>query len=237
MSSRHAHSLTRAPGACRFGNGDRYTGSWAAGERCGQGRCVFANGDKYAGGWEDDLQDGVGAMAYSNGDRWVAHATPRAPVCEAAAAQSWDGNKQRCAQATIICTEAQQRIKATQPHTRRYQGEWKAGRRHGIGLMVFADGTSFKGRWDAGTWVQSAADPARCRLRGPGLSRAVAGRPAAFKIQVRVDGGASRCCVCALCGATGIVSSGITSNHRGVLGLKMLHLGEMARSSLLCAGP
>jgi hypothetical protein len=51
--------------------------------------------------------------------------------------------------------------------------------------MVFADGTSFKGRWEDGAWVQSAADPARCRLRGGGLARAAAGRPAGFVIQAR----------------------------------------------------
>ena len=65
-----------------------------------------------------------------------------------------------------------------------YTGEWKAGKRHGVGLMVYADGTSFKGRWEGGAWVQSAADPARCRLRGAGLARAVAGQAAAFRIQV-----------------------------------------------------
>jgi len=51
--------------------------------------------------------------------------------------------------------------------------------------MLFADGTSFKGRWEAGAWVQSAADPARCRLRGKGLARAVAGETAGFVVQVR----------------------------------------------------
>jgi hypothetical protein len=50
--------------------------------------------------------------------------------------------------------------------------------------MVFADGTSFTGRWNGGAWLQSAADPARCRLRGGGLARAVAGEAAGFNIQV-----------------------------------------------------
>jgi hypothetical protein len=50
--------------------------------------------------------------------------------------------------------------------------------------VVFADGTSFKGRWEDGAWLQSAADPARCRLRGRGLARAVAGEAAEFTIQV-----------------------------------------------------
>lgn len=50
--------------------------------------------------------------------------------------------------------------------------------------MAFADGTTFRGRWQSGAWLQSAADPARCRLRGRGLAHAVAGADAEFVIQV-----------------------------------------------------
>jgi hypothetical protein len=66
----------------------------------------------------------------------------------------------------------------------RYQGSWKGGQRHGQGLMVFADGVVFRGLWEEDSWVQSAADPVLCRLRGHGLSRAVAGKSAEFVIKV-----------------------------------------------------
>jgi hypothetical protein len=36
--------------------------------------------------------------------------------------------------------------------------------------------------------VQSAAEPALCRLSGPGLARAVAGQFTTFKLQVRTAG-------------------------------------------------
>jgi hypothetical protein len=56
--------------------------------------------------------------------------------------------------------------------------------RHGHGLMLFADGTVFRGAWEDDEWVQSAAEPALCRMSGPGLSQAVAGQRAEFVIEV-----------------------------------------------------
>lgn len=52
--------------------------------------------------------------------------------------------------------------------------------------MVFADGTVFRGAWEEDEWLQSAAEPALCRMTGPGLQGAVAGQKAEFVIQVRV---------------------------------------------------
>jgi hypothetical protein len=66
----------------------------------------------------------------------------------------------------------------------RYQGQWRAGKRHGQGACLFADGTRFSGLWEDDEWVQSAADPGRCRAAGKGLSRAVAGQTAEFTIEV-----------------------------------------------------
>ena len=33
-------------------------------------------------------------------------------------------------------------------------GEWRHGRRHGYGEVVFADGVRFRGRWQDDCWVQ-----------------------------------------------------------------------------------
>jgi hypothetical protein len=38
----------------------------------------------------------------------------------------------------------------------RYQGSWKAGQRHGQGLMVFSDSLLFRGLWEEDAWLQSA---------------------------------------------------------------------------------
>lgn len=66
----------------------------------------------------------------------------------------------------------------------RYQGCWAAGKRYGLGCMVYADGTRFRGRWEDDYWVQSAAHPVYTRVRGRRLARAVAGQQSSFTIQV-----------------------------------------------------
>lgn len=78
----------------------------------------------------------------------------------------------------------------------RYQGEWAQGKRHGHGSCLFADGVRFTGRWEDDEWVQSAADPARCRAAGKGLCRALAGHVAQFTIEVGlvVLPGVTHCC-------------------------------------------
>jgi hypothetical protein len=50
--------------------------------------------------------------------------------------------------------------------------------------MMFADGTVFRGAWEEDEWLQSAAEPALCRMIGTGLQEAVAGQRAEFVIQV-----------------------------------------------------
>lgn len=40
------------------------------------------------------------------------------------------------------------------------------------------------GEWEDDGWVQSAAEPSKCRVAGPGITRAVAGQQAEFLIQV-----------------------------------------------------
>lgn len=66
-------------------------------------------------------------------------------------------------------------------------GDWEADRRHGTGFCKFSDGTKFRGRWEEDGWMQSGADPARCKvIAAPGLSRAVAGQQASFEIKVSV---------------------------------------------------
>ena len=64
-------------------------------------------------------------------------------------------------------------------------GDWKADQRHGNGFCKFSDGTKFRGRWEGDGWMQSSADPARCKvIATAGLSRAVAGQQASFEIKV-----------------------------------------------------
>jgi hypothetical protein len=71
-------------------------------------------------------------------------------------------------------------------------GDWAGNKRHGHGACRFADGTVFRGEWEADAWVQSLAEPRLCRLAGLGLSRALAGQPATFLIEARAAGRPAR---------------------------------------------
>ena len=48
---------------------------------------------------------------------------------------------------------------------------------------------SVAGRWEDDGWVQSAADPQRCRVAGPGVTRAIAGQQGELVIEVCHQGG------------------------------------------------
>lgn len=63
-------------------------------------------------------------------------------------------------------------------------GDWADDKRHGQGACRFADGTVFRGAWEADAWVQSLAEPKLCRVKGMGLSRALAGQPGSIVIRV-----------------------------------------------------
>lgn len=58
--------------------------------------------------------------------------------------------------------------------------------------MVFPDGVAFRGAWQDDAWLQSAAEPRACLLRGPGLASLVAGSAASFSIQARDELGNPR---------------------------------------------
>ena len=62
-------------------------------------------------------------------------------------------------------------------------GDWKCDKRHGQGVCLFADGTRFSGEWEEDAWLQSAADPARCKVVG--LTDGLAGQHTSFTIQVQ----------------------------------------------------
>ena len=59
------------PGACHFGDGDRYTGAWVADLQQGQGSCLHADGSKYRGEWLQGLRHGQGTCNYANGDAYT----------------------------------------------------------------------------------------------------------------------------------------------------------------------
>ncbi len=76
-------------------------------------------------------------------------------------------------------------------------GEWVDGQRQGYGICKFADKSKFKGEWEGDAWVQGLAHPGHTKVKGLGLSRAVAGVPATFTILVSSIAPLF-CCSCSL---------------------------------------
>ena len=75
------------------------------------------------------------------------------------------------------------------------QGDWAHNKRHGTALCEFAQsGRRFRGSWENDLWVQSSAEPMYCKLRGPGLARAIAGAPAKASLKAYDEERNTRLC-------------------------------------------
>jgi len=180
-----------------YAGGDRYEGAWAAGVRCGKGTCLYAIGDVYQG-----QARSLRKLALCKSARPCVCRSQGTPAlrgyaglshCSPASCNEPSGERR------LRWCPAQQRIQRQADrgtltgardigHARApgVAGDWAGDKRHGQGTCRFADGTVFRGEWEADAWVQSLAEPRLCRLSGLGLARALAGTPAAFDIEVRL---------------------------------------------------
>ena len=182
----------------------KYQGGWRADVRCGRGSCVYADGSAYSGAWADDMPEGQGELKSSDGSvytgafkagTWSGQGTMRYANGDAYVGGWLDGKRHGAGR--LVCPDgsgyegewvADERSgqgSGRLPCGDVYSGSWLRNQRHGQGVCSFADGRRFRGAWEDGMWVQSSAEPKLCRLRGPGLARAVAGQPASFTLTAR----------------------------------------------------
>eukprot|EP00887_Chlorella_sp_A99_P000144 scaffold16.g144.t1 len=179
--------LQHGEGKCIYADGSTYDGEWKDGLRHGRGK--YSLGDnRYEGGWQEGRQHGAGCCQLDSGDRYVGefhdgkrHGRGRCAYADGARYEGEWADDVRCGAGTCVYANGD-----------KYKGEWKADRRHGQGSCKFADGTRFRGEWEDDAWVQSAADPARCRVAGPGVTRAVAGQAGELVIEARDEQGNKR---------------------------------------------
>eukprot|EP00894_Picocystis_sp_ML_P004328 jgi/Pico_ML_1/54845/g703.t1 len=138
--------------------GEVYEGDWHLDVQHGKGQCVLDSGEKYVGEWVKGMRHGLGKGQFANGDKYEGE---------------WREDK-RHGKGKCYCANGD-----------KYQGHWAEDRRHGYGVCHFHDGTKFRGEWDKGVWLQSSADPEFSKVKGPAISRAVAGEKACFAIEAR----------------------------------------------------
>lgn len=139
-------------------SGEVYEGDWHLDLQHGKGQCVLDSGEKYVGEWNQGMRHGLGKCQFTNGDKYEGE---------------WKDGK-RHGKGKCYCANGD-----------KYQGHWAHDRRHGYGVCHFHDGTKFRGEWDNGVWLQSSADPEFSKVKGPGISRAIAGENARFFIEAR----------------------------------------------------
>ena len=176
-----AHDMREGQGACMFADGSRYEGAYAADVCCGAGTLHTAGGDIYSGAFQGGAYHGEGVLKCASGELYEGgfvhgqrQGRGRAKSADGALYEGewFAGKRHGRGREQLPCGET-------------YSGHFEEGLRQGRGAATFADGTRFKGDWSRGRWVQSAAEPALCRLAGPGLVRATAGAAARFSLLAR----------------------------------------------------
>ena len=130
-------------------------GEWRVDKRHGQGVCKFADGRKFRG--EAVVEVRISAWLAGSG-RLLVGAAVRALLHTAKQSSS-------CA----VCPELQ--LHPAEPAHISLQH---------LRLSL----TAPAGEWEDDGWLQSSADPAHCRVAGPGVTRAVAGQTAELLIEV-----------------------------------------------------
>lgn len=179
-------------GQATYPDGSVYDGEFQRGKRHARGKWrgggSSSDGQKYDGEWKDDCQHGVGMSMTSSGDKYkgefkdgVRHGRGQCMYADGMMYDGeWTGDMRN---GEGVCAF---------PNGDTYKGQWKNDKRHGQGICKFSDGTKFRGEWEEDCWVQSTAEPSKCKVVGPGVTRATAGMPSKFIIQARDENGNKR---------------------------------------------
>lgn len=161
------NSKKHGPGTFYFGNGDIFVGEWSRGNMHGRGQYIFACGDSfigfysngkkdhgdyyftqndtdYRGNWRDEHFDGRGSTRYSNNETYLGN---------------WMQGKRHGRDSCYVWPSGS-RFNGTFEHGQlrkglyrsannmgEYEGSFVHGRRCGIGLARFDDGSVYRGQF------------------------------------------------------------------------------------------
>eukprot|EP00753_Platysulcus_tardus_P022700 PLAT9916.1.p1 GENE.PLAT9916.1~~PLAT9916.1.p1 ORF type:complete len:705 (+),score=376.39 PLAT9916.1:52-2166(+) len=109
-----------------FSSGERYEGDWLAGLQHGYGEHVWLEGSASAGADEHGAGGEAGVAAAAGSGGTAAAAGSGSGGDDATGSSAPGGLKQMCNQ---------------------YLGQWRAGRRHGQGTFLYANGSTYVGGW------------------------------------------------------------------------------------------
>jgi radial spoke head protein 1 len=149
-------------GRAAYLNGDSYDGTYVEGLRAGKGVYVFKKtGDTYEGRYEENRKHGFGKMTYKSKaggdddeDPQDENAPPRGGTCLG----NFSAGSRGC-----LPDEHPDQVPSDGTFTYIngdvYVGQWKAGKKHGMGSYTYAkDNTKLVGQWEngkiiSGKWV------------------------------------------------------------------------------------
>ena len=126
--------------------GDKYVGAWKNSKMHGQGTNTYINGTQYVGEWKNSRMHGQGTYTWPDGKRYVGEFKKGV----------YDGQGTFKESDYTVDPTNQERLRrqaglSASPDViiigDEYVGEWKDGKKHGIGLLNLTDGTVFAEEW------------------------------------------------------------------------------------------
>jgi serine/threonine protein kinase len=158
-----------------YANGASYVGQTASGQRQGLGVADLEDGERQAGEWKNDALDGLGTVRFGDGSRyegqWRNGQSTGLGVLEKPGVARVEGNLvagklegpgvRRLMGETSLVQSADWHGDSldgpgveTRPNGEKYEGQFRAGKRHGFGQVTDGDKV-ISGRWQDGKLVES----------------------------------------------------------------------------------
>ncbi len=136
--------LPHGRGVLSYSNGSSYYGNWNEGKKSGKGIMIYANKDTYDGEWKDNQRNGKGALLKASGDilegNWL-HDEFISLTKEVTI--DYDGGTYN---GLIFNNVPNGKGKMTY-NNGNYFGEWKDGKKNGIGQYTWKEGDVYEGEW------------------------------------------------------------------------------------------
>lgn len=122
----------------------RYEGQFVRGKRDGSGQMRYASGNLYVGQWRDDVKRGFGVMKWMGPPLSLDARESRRDADTDVLHEVYEG------QWLDDCQHGFGRhvwLHTRQKEKNYYEGEFRAGLRHGLGIFYYANGARYEGAW------------------------------------------------------------------------------------------
>ena len=157
-------------GICEYVNGDVYEGEWLMGERCGQGTCAYIVGAMSPALTKKQRRAAAASRSSSPAPLEMRLTVPPTHPADVLADAKSAGTKVDVYTGGWQADVHDGLGQLTYHHGEVYEGEWRAGKRHGRGMeLLESSGECYVGEWVDGVrqGAGSLADKAKPSLAPP----------------------------------------------------------------------